>query len=112
MMEQEEPPSSGMLAKLQGKMTQRFQQILDKLTPWILFRWIGTAVVVAIYFIRVFLLEGFYIVTYGIGIYILNLLIAFLSPQSNPETEGPTLPSDAKDEYKPFVRRLPEFKAS
>jgi hypothetical protein len=30
------------------------------------------------------LLQGWYIVTYGLGIYILNLLIAFLSPKIDP----------------------------
>lgn len=31
--------------------------------------------------------QGFYIVTYGLGIYLLNLLIAFLSPQVDPAQE-------------------------
>ena len=40
----------------------------------------------------------------------LNLLIGFLSPQADPETEGPTLPTSKDDEFRPFIRRLPEFK--
>ncbi len=28
----------------------------------------------------------------------------------DPELEGPTLPSQREDEFRPFVRRLPEFK--
>ncbi|KAI5075535.1 hypothetical protein GOP47_0009611 [Adiantum capillus-veneris] len=28
----------------------------------------------------------------------------------DPESEGPTLPSKGSDEFKPFIRRLPEFK--
>ncbi|GAQ81390.1 Rer1 protein [Klebsormidium nitens] len=55
-------------------------------------------------------IQGYYIVTYGLGIYLLNLLIGFLSPRNDPESEGPTLPSKDTDEYKPFIRRLPEFK--
>jgi hypothetical protein len=55
--------------------------------------------------------QGFYIVTYGLGIYLLNRLIGFLSPMVDPELEGPTLPSKSSDqEFKPFQRRLPEFK--
>jgi hypothetical protein len=51
-------------------------------------------------------------VTYGLSIYNLNLLLGFLSPQFDPESEGPTLPSSNADaEFKPFIRRLPEFKA-
>ncbi|KAG6413404.1 hypothetical protein SASPL_126113 [Salvia splendens] len=40
--------------------------------------------------------KGFYIVTYGLGIYLLNLLIGFLSPLVDPELEpsdGPSLPT-------------------
>jgi hypothetical protein len=46
----------------------------------------------------------------GHQIYLLNLLIGFLSPQADPETEGPALPTKGNDEFKPFIRRLPEFK--
>lgn len=53
---------------------------------------------------------GFYIVTYALGIFNLNLLLGFLTPQVDPELEGPTLPSRKEDEFRPFVRRLPEFK--
>ena len=42
-----------------------------------------------IYCLRVYLINGWYIITYGLGIYVLNLLIGFLSPQTDPETEGP-----------------------
>ncbi|KAG6605072.1 Protein RER1A, partial [Cucurbita argyrosperma subsp. sororia] len=76
-------------------------------------RWIGTLFVVAIYALRVFYIQGFYIVSYGLGIYILNLLIGFLSPLVDPEMEvsdGPLLPTKGSDEFKPFIRRLPEFK--
>jgi hypothetical protein len=49
-------------------------------------------------------------VTYALGIYNLNLLLGFLTPQIDPELEGPTLPSRSEDEFRPFARRLPEFK--
>merc|ERR1712178_634822 len=65
---------------------------------------------VALYVVRVYLLNGWYIITYGLGIYLLNLLIGFLSPQIDPETDGPELPMSKDDEFRPFIRRLPEFK--
>lgn len=37
-----------------------------------------------IYALRVFLINGWYIVTYGLGIYLLNNFIGFLSPQVRP----------------------------
>ncbi|XP_057949696.1 protein RER1A-like [Malania oleifera] len=95
-------------------VSQRYQHLLDKITPHVLRRWIAFAAVTFLYTVRVYFVQGFYIVSYGLGIYILNLLIAFLSPQVDPEiqdlSDGPTLPTRGSDEFRPFVRRLPEFK--
>ncbi|KAL3583770.1 hypothetical protein D5086_014831 [Populus alba] len=92
-------------------VSQRFQHFLDKTVPYILYRWIACLIVVLIYVIRVYLVQGFYIITYGLGIYLLNLLIGFLSPQIDPEIhDGPSLPTRGSDEFRPFVRRLLEFK--
>ncbi|GMH40211.1 hypothetical protein BSKO_08115 [Bryopsis sp. KO-2023] len=96
--------------RLRSKFDQKLQFYLDKTTPHIAYRWIALLVVVLLYGIRVFLLKGFYIITYGLGIYNLNLLLGFLTPQSDPSTEGPELPTKNDEEFKPFVRRLPEFK--
>ncbi|KAG4987779.1 hypothetical protein JHK85_030762 [Glycine max] len=92
-------------------VSRQYQHMLDKTTPHVLRRWIGCLVVAAVYVLRVYLVQGFYIVSYALGIYILNLLIGFLSPQVDPEiSDGPTLPTRGSDEFRPFVRRLPEFK--
>ncbi|OAE31182.1 hypothetical protein AXG93_1629s1000 [Marchantia polymorpha subsp. ruderalis] len=100
----------GPAAKWRDNMSRKFQYYLDKSTPHPVARWIGSLVAAALYCLRVYYVKGFYIVTYGLGIYILNLLIGFLSPQVDPESEGPALPTRGSDEFKPFIRRLPEFK--
>lgn len=93
---------------------QKYQHYLDKSTPYVVYRWIAFAAIAFIYILRVYFIQGFYIVTYGLSIYVLNLFIGFLSPQVDPEIEdladGPTLPTLRSDEFRPFVRRLPEFK--
>lgn len=94
-------------------VSRLFQYYLDKSTPYMMYRWIGTVVLFVIYAVRVYYIQGFYIVSYGLGIYLLNLLIGFLSPLVDPELEpsdGPLLPTKGSDEFKPFIRRLPEFK--
>ncbi|WOK94184.1 hypothetical protein Cni_G02886 [Canna indica] len=101
------------LAKWKSDFSRAFQYYLDRSTPHTIGRWLGTAAVVVIYFLRVYFVQGFYIVSYGLGIYLLNLLIGFLSPMVDPELEvsdGPSLPTRGSDEFKPFIRRLPEFK--
>ena len=62
-------------------------------------------------------MQGWYIVTYALAIYHLNLLLAFLTPKIDPamaeyeaEEDGPGLPTSQNEEFRPFIRRLPEFK--
>ncbi|XP_002521560.2 protein RER1B [Ricinus communis] len=101
------------LAKWRSEMSRAFQYYLDRSTPHTMRRWLGTLAVGLIYVLRVYYVEGFYVVSYGLGIYILNLLIGFLSPKDDRELEaldGASLPTKGSDEYKPFIRRLPEFK--
>ncbi|KMZ56162.1 putative Rer1 protein [Zostera marina] len=101
------------LAKWRSDFARAFQYYLDKSKPHSVGRWIGTLVVVLTYVLRVYLIQGFYIISYGLGIYLLNLMIGFLSPKVDPEIEvmdGASLPMKGSDEFKPFIRRLPEFK--
>ena len=55
--------------------------------------------------------------TYALAIYHLNLLLAFLTPKIDPamaeyeaDEDGPALPTSQNEEFRPFIRRLPEFK--
>ncbi|KAI0492886.1 hypothetical protein KFK09_027162 [Dendrobium nobile] len=108
-----DPGEPTNLAKWKSDFSRSFQFYLDRSTPHPVSRWLGTLGIVAIYFLRVYLIQGFYIVTYGLGIYLLNLLIGFLSPIVDPVIEGmegASLPTRVSDEFKPFIRRLPEFK--
>ena len=61
------------------------------------------------------------LVCYSLGIYLLNLFLAFLQPKFDPsltqdesiedgDTSAPTLPTKQDEEFRPFIRRLPEFK--
>ncbi|XP_060199398.1 protein RER1A-like [Lycium barbarum] len=102
---------SSKISQFTFTLSQRYQHLLDKSTPQVLYRWIFFGLIALIYAVRVFMVQGFYIITYALGIYIIQLLIAFLSPQVDPEAEGgPSLPTRGSDEFRPFVRRLPEFK--
>ncbi|KAJ1555857.1 hypothetical protein HK405_011651, partial [Cladochytrium tenue] len=102
------------------QLQRRFQTLLDQTTPYYTYRWAATAGLLLLYFVRVWLLAAFYIVTYALGIYLLNLFLAFLQPKFDPameleaaegdDAEGPALPVNADDEFRPFIRRLPEFK--
>lgn len=59
---------------------------------------------------------------YALGIYLLNLFLAFLQPKFDPSVEALDsqmdmedgsaggLPTKQDEEFRPFIRRLPEFK--
>ncbi|TID25049.1 rer1 protein-like protein [Venturia nashicola] len=96
-----------------------YQTYLDKSTPYVTYRWIATGVLFFFFFLRILLAQGWYIVAYSLGIYLLNLFLAFISPKFDPSIEQDEgmedgnaggLPTKQDDEFRPFVRRLPEFK--
>lgn len=60
---------------------RKWQHLLDKSTIHVGARWATAALLLVVYLLRVFYLNAFHIVTYGLGIYLLNLFIGFLSPQ-------------------------------
>lgn len=60
-----------------------------------------------------------FLVAYTLCIYLLNIFLAFISPKFDPSLEmdegmedgtAGDLPTKEEDEFRPFVRRLPEFK--
>mmetsp|Transcript_46519 Transcript_46519/g.85239 ORF Transcript_46519/g.85239 Transcript_46519/m.85239 type:complete len:197 (-) Transcript_46519:92-682(-) len=108
---EDDSDASASAARLE-QVTRCVQAALDKTVVWVKTRWCILALVVALYGIRVYMKHGFYIVTYGLGIYMLNLLINFLSPAIDPdEEEGKSiLPTTESGEFRPFTRKLPEFK--
>ncbi|XP_026957054.1 protein RER1-like [Sagmatias obliquidens] len=95
---------------------QVYRAWLDKSTPYTVVQWVVTLGLSFIYVIRVYLLPGWYIVTYALGIHHLNLLIAFLSPKVDPSLmedsdDGPSLPTKQNEKFQSSIRRLPEFKS-
>lgn len=81
--------------------------------------------------LRIVFYQGFYVVAYALGIYLLNIFLLFLSPKFDPAfaedasgldndafldgDDDVELPNNLSgspqiDEFRPFIRRLPEFK--
>uniref|UniRef100_A0A6M2DN56 Protein RER1 n=1 Tax=Xenopsylla cheopis TaxID=163159 RepID=A0A6M2DN56_XENCH len=106
--------SPNCLSRFCSHLSQTTQCWLDYSTPYTKSRWISASLLVALLLLRVLTTHGWYIVTYALGIYHLNLFIAFLTPKMDPslnfDDEGPELPTLASEEFRPFIRRLPEFK--
>jgi hypothetical protein len=81
--------------------------------------YIGMFTITSVLPIQAALTNGWVLtVCYTLGIYLLNLFLAFLTPKFDPsleqddEMEGgqSALPTKQDEEFRPFIRRLPEFK--
>jgi len=101
------------------KLSNAYQRILDISTPYTLQRWILAIILLALFLFRIIIVQGYYVVIYTLGIYLLTQFTLFLSPQfgtlemdimEDDIEDEPTLPVNNDDEFKPFIRRLPEFK--
>ena len=118
---------AALMADVRTQLLRRAQSVLDKTTPHPLARWLALAALRARYALRGWRLDGWFIVTYGLAIFMLNLFIGFISPQVDPDSDaggGAVLPIaggrgsggggggggglDAS-ESKGFARKVPEF---
>ncbi|CAI4223920.1 unnamed protein product [Auanema sp. JU1783] len=106
----------GFFSRFFHTIEVKYQYYLDKLTPLVAVRWVMAVSAILFFLLRIFYLQGFYIVCYAVGIYYLNLFLLFLTPSIDPasnfddDDDGPVLPQKTNDEFRPFMRRLPEFK--
>eukprot|EP00055_Hartaetosiga_balthica_P003043 m.6240 g.6240 ORF g.6240 m.6240 type:complete len:202 (+) comp2564_c0_seq1:93-698(+) len=113
---------SSFLEKLTKTFLMRYRVFRDAITPMVIPRWVFFALSLVGFTVRIWITSGWYIVAYGLGIFLLSQMIDFLTPKFNPtsidlETTGGegndmTLPTTSQDEeeFRPFVRKLPEWK--
>ncbi|GIQ82264.1 retrieval of early ER protein Rer1 [Kipferlia bialata] len=101
---------------MKAKSSTVFDQIdsvLNMTIPMKNERWIGLAVVAAIYLLRVIVTGRFYLITYCLYLYAAGKFVLFVTPRvtgDSMQDDMPSLPTSSGDEYKPFVRKLPEYK--
>ncbi|GAX26941.1 hypothetical protein FisN_9Lh243 [Fistulifera solaris] len=113
MMEGTDEDSRPSAEQTRANLQRAIQYWLDKSTIHTGPRWVFFAFVLALFFLRIYMANGYFIVAYGLGIFLLNNFIAFLSPMDDPtEDDGLRLPTSDSEgkEFRPFTRRLPEFK--
>ena len=63
--------------------SRKWQYWVDKSVVYGYSRWAGLGVALVLFGLRIYLLNGWFIVAYGLGIFLLNLLIGFISPQAS-----------------------------
>ncbi|POW17263.1 hypothetical protein PSTT_00723 [Puccinia striiformis] len=129
LMQDEEDSNETAFTRKYRELEKAYQYQLDRLTPYTTYRWLSTSGLILIFMLRILLSQGWYIVTYALGIYLLNLFLSFLQPKFDPSIEQDAAENEVEeggpgsstsnllggqnmdgDEFKPFIRRLPEFK--
>lgn len=107
--------NSNPLMKYFTEAKAHYQFYLDKITPHTKERWGGLGIMIVVFILRIVTSQGWYVVCYALGIYLLSQFLAFLTPkfdvslqqdEENKELEA----GERAEEFRPFIRRLPEFK--
>lgn len=121
-----------------GKAYRTYQLYVDRTTPHVAARWASEALLLFIFMLRIVFSQGWYIVCYALGIYLLNMFLLFLQPKFDPSIEQEQVSENIEEgtgasglegdnaaeaaaaaaagnagenaEFRPFIRRLPEFK--
>jgi hypothetical protein len=98
-----------------SNVQRALQYWLDKSTIHVGPRWMAFLGLLLLFGLRIYWVQGYFIIAYGLGIFLLNNFIAFLTPLEDPSelsSSGLSLPTTDKEgkEFRPFARRLPEFK--
>lgn len=110
-----EEVSSGKFLAGVRKLRTQYQFYLDQTTPHIKYRWASLVGLLVLFLLRIIFVQGWYVVCYALGIYLLNQFLGFLTPkfdvslqqnEQNEELEA----GELTEEFRPFIRRLPEFK--
>lgn len=73
--------------KILSKLWVQYRNKIDRYIIFLKERWIFTSVLFLIYFIRVLISGGFYVVSYILGLYFLHALVKFLTPLGLPDIE-------------------------
>ena len=78
MIDNDAPPPVRFTDHIKASLKRKLQVYLDRSVVWTKARWGGFAGLLVLYTIRVYLARGWYIVTYGLGIYVRIWLVALL----------------------------------
>jgi hypothetical protein len=98
------------------KIDNLIQIYLDKVVPYKRERWVAFALLFSMFFLRIVFIRAFYLITYCLSIYLLHGFISFCTPREEgiPDPfenfdNDVYIPQTIDDEFRPFIRRLPEF---
>ena len=104
------PTTQEKIVIKKAEISMQVESIILQLKPYLLYRWIGFFLISTIFLIRMFSTSRYYYAGYISGLYVIQCFVLFLSPKLDPDLFGnDVLPSIQDGDYKPFIRKMPEF---
>jgi hypothetical protein len=92
------------------ELSMKVEALILRTKPYLLYRWLVFVILAIVFLLRLILENRFYTIGYITGLYFVNCLVLFLSPKLDPDLYGrEALPTVGDGDYRPFVRKLPEF---
>ncbi|KAM0681706.1 hypothetical protein GINT2_000220 [Glugoides intestinalis] len=93
------------------------QYVIDNLSPLIRARWTFTAFLMIVYIRQIVIIKSHDVITYCVGIYLLHAFVLFVTPKDdnipspfeNDDDEENYTPMNINNDFRPYVRKLPEF---
>ena len=82
-----ELPAANPIVSTFNKLLVTYHKFVDESVPHTKGRWISFGILISIFLLRIIFAQGWYIICYALGIYLLNLFLAFLTPKFDPSLE-------------------------
>eukprot|EP00826_Nyctotherus_ovalis_P066740 TRINITY_DN9897_c0_g7_i2.p1 TRINITY_DN9897_c0_g7~~TRINITY_DN9897_c0_g7_i2.p1 ORF type:complete len:134 (+),score=22.66 TRINITY_DN9897_c0_g7_i2:69-470(+) len=109
-----EAEPEGFVEKVSFKLWQFVQVYVDRFSIYPKLRWLFAVLLLGVYAYRAYVnngmvsanLIGFHVVTYFLGLYMLDKFLGFISPK---DEEDVILPTRQNDEFRPFRRAVREL---
>lgn len=108
-----------MIDKVLQKLFRHYRNRIERYVIYHRERWIVSSILLFIYVLRVYLIEGFFVISYVLGLYLLHLFVRFFTPVGLPDVEDDenecSLPvtdetnDQNPEERGPLIRNMNEF---
>lgn len=95
-------------------LTRLYRYYLDEITPRTKERWYAFGAMLIAFYLRIIYSQGWYSICYCLSIFLLNQFVYFLTPKFDmslqQDEDNEKLEAGVSDDFRPFIRMLPEFK--
>eukprot|EP00758_Cryptobia_borreli_P003407 Tbor_TRINITY_DN3726_c0_g1::TRINITY_DN3726_c0_g1_i2::g.2452::m.2452 len=97
------------IVEFQKKFNILWQQMMDRIVPFAAPRWVIFTLFFILFCVRIYVLDAFYIVAYGVCVHLLYYLVLAITPNDPDALNKDMMLPESEREHKPFVPKVMEF---